>query len=319
MRIERYKDIFAAEWNQFICGSKNGTFLFNRSYMDYHSDRFRDHSLMIYNDKNKLLAVLPANESGHIYYSHQGLTYGGFVLSPRIHGKEVLELFDITLGYLKENGFKEFYYRQIPYLYHLIPAQEEEYALWKHYASVVSCGLSSCIDIGSSLDEQYTILKKTTLRKCRQLKKQGYKFVYNTDISLFWGILEYNLKKYHNVSPVHSLEEILLLRERFPENIICCLVYNTEAEIEAGAVLYLTEQTVHIQYMSPSEKGRETQAIKLLVEELIVHFESIGECRYLDFGISTEQGGTVLNEGLLTQKERFGGRGIVYKTWRIDI
>jgi hypothetical protein len=31
--------------------------------MDYHSDRFQDHSLMFYNEKNRLIAVLPANSS----------------------------------------------------------------------------------------------------------------------------------------------------------------------------------------------------------------------------------------------------------------
>ena len=39
-------------WNVFIDLSKNGTFMLKRDYMEYHSDRFVDHSLMFYkNDK----------------------------------------------------------------------------------------------------------------------------------------------------------------------------------------------------------------------------------------------------------------------------
>ena len=38
-----------------------------------------------------------------------------------------------------------------------------------------------------------------------------------------------------------------------------------------------------------------------------------------DFGISTEQGGLYLNEGLSSQKFRMGGRGIVYNTYEIKL
>jgi len=47
----------ADEWNAFVAKSKNGTFLFDRRYMDYHADRFSDHSLMCYHD-GKLFAFL---------------------------------------------------------------------------------------------------------------------------------------------------------------------------------------------------------------------------------------------------------------------
>ena len=48
--IRRYTADRADEWNLFVAASKNGTFLFDRRFMDYHSDRFRDHSLMVYRD-----------------------------------------------------------------------------------------------------------------------------------------------------------------------------------------------------------------------------------------------------------------------------
>ena len=48
MDIRRYTPEKADEWNRFVAQSKNGTFLFDRRYMDYHADRFQDHSLMFY-------------------------------------------------------------------------------------------------------------------------------------------------------------------------------------------------------------------------------------------------------------------------------
>ena len=48
--VKQYTQEQAQEWNEFIEDSRQGTFLFNRSYMDYHADRFQDASLMIYKD-----------------------------------------------------------------------------------------------------------------------------------------------------------------------------------------------------------------------------------------------------------------------------
>ena len=46
----------------FLDTPKNATFLFRRDYMDYHRDRFADHSLMIFRGE-KLAALLPANRA----------------------------------------------------------------------------------------------------------------------------------------------------------------------------------------------------------------------------------------------------------------
>ena len=74
--VIKYNSNMKAEWDAFVETSKNGTFLFMRNYMEYHSDRFADHSLMFYCN-NRLLAVLPANirESEKTLVSHGGLTY----------------------------------------------------------------------------------------------------------------------------------------------------------------------------------------------------------------------------------------------------
>ena len=90
--IRRYSADSADEWNQFVATSKNGTFLFDRSYMDYHADRFHDHSLMFYRGE-RLLAVLPAHADGDTLCTHRGLTYGGLVMSERLTIAETMVLF----------------------------------------------------------------------------------------------------------------------------------------------------------------------------------------------------------------------------------
>lgn len=46
--LESYTQNDKPLWNAFNAESKNGLFMFDRDYMDYHSDRFVDNSLMFY-------------------------------------------------------------------------------------------------------------------------------------------------------------------------------------------------------------------------------------------------------------------------------
>ena len=330
--ICRYTQNKQTEWDDFVKVSKNGTFLFLRAYMDYHSDRFQDHSLMFYNEKNRLIAVLPANikttastltpnlstlnSQPSTLHSHQGLTYGGFVLSPEIHISEVGELFRLTVAYLKENGFCEWIYKQIPYIYHLIPSQEEDYWLWRYNSTLKSCNMMTAIDLGNSEIDITSSRKRTYFNK---LTRQGYTVVIDDNIRNFWPILEDNLMERFCSRPVHSLSEIELLKQRFPNNIVCCTVKNSDGITIAGTLLFITQQVVRTQYISASHEGKHTNALDYLMLSLINHYKSHPEYRYFEFGTSMAEDGIHLNEGLILQKEGFGGRAVACKIYNINI
>ena len=89
MRFQKNKN--EEEWNSFLLQAKSSTFLFNRNFMDYHSDRFADHSLMVYDEK-KLVALLPANIYKGTLISHQGLTYGGIVTRVNTKLRHIIEI-----------------------------------------------------------------------------------------------------------------------------------------------------------------------------------------------------------------------------------
>ena len=101
--VKRYESNNYSEWNAFISTAKNATFLFNRDFMEYHSDRFDDFSLLVY-DNEKLVAVLPANRVGATVFSHQGLTYGDLVLPLNSKFYNVIFIFKSILSYLNENA-----------------------------------------------------------------------------------------------------------------------------------------------------------------------------------------------------------------------
>lgn len=308
--LVRYDSSWKDKWDAFVDVSKNGTFLFKRDYMDYHSDRFQDHSLMFLS-KNAIVALLPATASGAVFSSHAGLTYGGLVMARNITAIDVLEIFRLVMAYLSENGFIKFIYKPIPHIYHEIPAEEDLYALFRANAFLVARGLSSTILQSDRL--KFRNIRKHGIKKAI---KNGVVVSQTPEFSSFWKILSANLSERHGLLPVHSLEEIELLRDRFP-NEIKLYVAKIEEEVIAGVVVYNTKYVAHSQYIAASPKGRDLGALDLIFDYLIGDVYS--DSKFFDFGISTEDDGTYLNESLIYQKEGFGGRGICYDRYEIDL
>lgn len=321
MNLRRYTASDAIAWDAFVETSRNGTFLFRRSYMDYHSDRFRDHSLLFFDEKDHLIAMLPANEAiaadgRKELYSHQGLTYGGLLLQPKATAAMVLQVFESLVRYAAEQGFSAIHYKAIPDIYHLCPSEEDEYAIWRVGGKLEQCLISSTVPLNPYCQIEIERRRRRGLARAEQ---EGLHIQSGAPLSEFWPIMEDNLRSRYNVAPVHSLEEMQLLQGRMPQFIRSFLVRDSRGNAVAGAVVYLcNKRTVHVQYGHATPQGKQSGALDLLYLSLIDAYRSEG-FEYFDFGNSNEQRGLYLNENLISQKEGFAARGIVYKTYIIDL
>lgn len=143
--VNKYQSEDKAKWDSYIKCSKNGTFLFFRDYMDYHSQRFADHSILFYDLDHSLIGVMPANAEGDTIISHGGLTFGGIVTGNSMTASKMIAAFDTLGNYLSKNGFKKLVYKCIPYVYHRLPANEDRYALFLHNAKLSRCDLSTTV------------------------------------------------------------------------------------------------------------------------------------------------------------------------------
>lgn len=317
MTLVRYSDTHKADWNVLVGDSRNGTFLFNRSFMDYHADRFVDVSLMFFKG-NKLLAVFPAtlHENGQVV-SHGGLTYGGFVLSKAAHATDVAEMIHLAVGYYQQLNCKKLVVKPVPSVYHTTPADDELYWLFRMGATLVARSLSTAIHLTAPLP--FSTLR---VRKVKKAEKEGIRIRCAEEIAdyqAYWNVLEEVLSSQHNKRPVHTISEILLLRERFPQQIKLYVATLQDSDtILAGSLLFLTRRVVHSQYIAASSEGRNVGALDLLFERVISISADAGY-EYFDFGISTETNGTYLNEGLNFQKEGYGGRSIVYDAYELEL
>ena len=294
------------EWNEFVAKSKNGTFLFDRRFMDYHANRFQDYSLMFY-DNDRLQAVMPAHVNGDTLVSHGGLTYGGLVMGPGIKAVQVCELFR-ELNEVLSHGFRRVVYKAVPWIYHQQPAEEDLYALTSVcHARLIIRDISSVI-IGDR-KMRFSGSRKDGIRKAR---RQGLIVKESEDFAAFWQILNENLTGKYGVRPVHSAAELELLHSRFPDKIKLYIVFDGEMLV-GGTVLFLTPQVLHVQYISAIPEGKACGAIDLLFYHLINTVYS--DYRYIDFGKSTSSDSADLNENLIFQKEGFGARAVCYDTY----
>lgn len=308
MNVSRFEPKDAHLWNEVNRFARNGHFLFDRGFMEYHADRFSDWSL-IARDGDTPVALLPANRVGQTVYSHQGLTFGGFILSDRASTSRLLRVFEATAAYLTSEGVSRLVYKAVPAIYHARPASEDLYGLFRLGALLVRRDLSTTIDYGRR--------GPTSSRRGRGMRKaqqSGTAFGESDRWDAFWSILTATLAERHGVAPVHSLAEISLLAQRFPDNIRLFVATEHDAVV-AGTVVFETATVAHAQYISSSPRGRESGALDGLFEFVIQRYQSTK--RFFDFGISSEDGGRKLNEGLLAQKEEFGGSAITHDVYEL--
>jgi hypothetical protein len=310
--IVRYTAEQADAWNQFVATSKNATFLFDRRYMDYHADRFHDHSLLFYRGE-RLMAVLPAHVEGDTLYTHRGLTYGGLLMSEQLTISETMMLFRELNDMLRSEGLKHVCYKAIPWIYHRLSAEEDLYALYHECkARIVARDYSTNIFLGANLRWE-----RVRRRGVVRAERAGIQVEISNDYADFWHVLADNLGTKYGVKPVHSLAEIELLHERFPQNIVLYQAVR-EGQVLGGVVLYVTPQVVHAQYSSATPEGKSLGAIDAIYERIMHH--DYKDYPYFDFGRSTENAdGSGLNETLVFQKEGFGARGLCYDIYEYDL
>jgi len=300
--ILRYTSSHADEWNQFVATSKNGTFLFDRRYMDYHADRFTDHSLLFFLN-GQAYALLPANQKEDVLYSHQGLTYGGLVMNEKATSVAVLQLFRDLNVYLCQHHIRKVVYKAVPHIYHSIPAEEDLFALYSVCgAQLQERNVTATIDLARRL--KWSRDRKYGINRCRN---NGVTVRESNDLKAFWQVLSDNLMTRFGARPVHTLEEIQLLKSRFP-HLIRLFVAEQEGSLLGGTLLYLSRNVVHTQYISASPKGKQLRVMDAIFHHLLN--EESWPCRYFDFGTSNEEDGHYLKESLIYQKEGFGARAI---------
>ena len=286
-------------WNSFISEAKNATFLFHRNFMEYHSDRFIDFSMMVF-EQDKLVAVMPANKVENEVFSHQGLTYGGLVLGRKTKVYENELIFENIIIFLKQNKISALNFKQIPSFYFEKNGSEIDYFLIKNGAKLVKKELNLAIDYSKKSE-----LSKSKLKPYKNHDASKFDFIEENEFISFWKeVLVPTLSEKYETKPVHSIAEINLLKSKFPDKIKQFSVFYDQ-KIVAGITIFDTGKVVKSQYGAANSLGKSVRALDFLFIFLIDKFKKEGKL-FFDMGTVSKDNENSYNAGLLNQKEELG-------------
>jgi len=315
LSLRAYTDSDFERWDSFCDNDAyQATFLHTRRYISYHKKRFKDLSLILEVD-GKCIGLFPAAENPLNkleVVSHPGLSYGGLLFGEKLQGNAIYAALKLIAGHYSSQGYESLIYKAVPTFYHKISAEDDCHALHLLGAKLNRADLTTLIDLNNRAP-------LSNLRK-RSLKKAlNHKVEISTNPSCLpelWEVICSNLKKTHNTAPVHSYSEIKLLVDRFPSHIECVSGFY-QGSVIAGAILFQTRKVTHTQYVGASELGKSISALDLVLEYSIE--KSKPNKSWFDFGISTENQGKWINEGLQNYKIGFGGGNKMHTFFELDL
>lgn len=302
-------------WDRFCSASLQSTLLHTRRFLSYHGSRFVDRSLIAEN-AGEWIGILPAAETQDdtkCVVSHPGATYGGLLHQGNVAAAELISIFQGIFDHYSREGISRFIYKSVPHFYHTSPAQEDLYALFRLGGRRIRTDLSSTINLRSPLP------LSARRRRCLQKSiRAGVTVSDSVDhLQSFWLVLEQNLRLKRGKAPVHTFAEISLLFGRFPDEIRLFTAHHDQSVV-AGVLLFRSRTCYHAQYIASNDSGNAVSALDLIFQTCVLRAHEEGRI-WFDFGISTENAGTSLNEGLHQFKSEFGAGATVYEHYQIDL
>lgn len=325
-RIEKFNNINDEIWDKFVLEeSMNGTFLQTRKFLNYHpKDRFIDQSYMVFDKKDRLIAVCPAcdnsAEGKKSFVSHMGSTYGGIIFKATDYCvQNVLDVLQELEKRIKQEGYKQIVFKLTPDIFSKESNNLLQFCL-QYLEYDVYNDLSFYIDFKNYQDDiikNFNQNKRRNVKKCIKSNLKFKKLLSYEEIKEFHGVLSENLKKY-DAKPVHTIDEIWeFTQERFPNNCECFGVYNEDNRMISGSMTFAFDgvSTVHTQYLCALEEYNNLSPMTFLYYKILEEMKNRG-FEKVSWGRATEEFGTYINDGLVRQKESFGSKYSLNYTYK---
>lgn len=312
MIIVDFEEKYSEIWDDFIFKqSVNGTFLQTRKFLSYHpSGRFRDGSFLI-EDKGKIIAVCPAcieeSDGKNMLISHRGSTYGGLIVSAQVYKtNKILDIIQTAENYLQNKGFRKLVYKITPDIFSKYTSDLLCFCLG-HIGYRERQELNFYIDFDKyekEIMQNFDNGRKGNVKNCMKAGMTERQIYTNEELDEFYNLLCYTLKKY-SLHPVHSYQELCLLRDMFLDEVSFMGIFMS-GKMAGGAMLFHFNQTkcIHVQYLASDPKLNKLSPMSFLYYS-IISYAMKQKVRYLSWGIATDHEGN-LNMGLIHAKEAVG-------------
>lgn len=323
-RVIKYDETFLEQWDNFIYSeSVNGTFLQSRNFLNYHpQERFQDNSYIVLDKKENISAVIPAciiiENNKKLLYSHKGSTFGGIIIDKKSYKiDKIISIIKALERQAVSDDFECIIYKQTPDVYSLYRNEPLEYAFFY-------CGYSQNKEIGMMIDyakygenimSNLTKGKKYNVNQCKKNNCQLVRLCSNEEIDELYDVLCQSLIKY-DTNPVHNIDELLDLKNSRIKDECEFFGVKMNDRIIAGSMMFYFNKVniAHTQYLCALPEYNKLSPMSFLYYAIIQEMKNRGFSK-LTWGIVTEEQGHVLNEGLASSKEAFGGEYMINRTF----
>ena len=322
LKIEPYSGKREKAWDDFVAGARNGTLFHKRRFLAYHPEaRFEDASLLFL-DGEKIVGLLPAavkTDSGKkMLVSHPGASYGGLVLPKGAGMKETGEMLSLVFSFAKENGFHSISFLRLPPASLQVEFSEDlPYWMYQQGWGMIRCEMDGAVDVSGMKEDN---IMASLSGKCRNMVRQAERgnvlVSISDDFKAYWSLLESVLDSRHGARPTHTLEEIVRLKSLMPNDIRLLAAFIKEKMVAGTVLVTINEIAVYTLYMAQDYESQKFHPMHLVLVEAL-KLAIWEKRRALHLGVSTEDGGTKVNEGLFFFKESFGCRPVRRESWEI--
>jgi len=314
MDIHKLSERDHKNWESFVAQANNGTIFHSLEFLGYHPpDRFKDHHLVV-KDRNNIIALFPAVENRKTIISHQGASYGGFVFKDNLGIHSIYLMVEHTVQYFKRAGFEKIILTQPPLIYYKSPHQYLDFALIKNDFKYLKREVTAVIPLDAA--EPLATFHGDARRSTKKAMREGVRVMISEELERFYEILKHNLGMRHNVTPTHSLDELIKLHKIFPDKTIFFGAYIKDRML-GGIVIFVANPRVILAfYISHDDKYQNYRPVNLLFYEVIKWGRARG-FKYLDLGTFTLD--MTPNWGLGRFKENFSARGFLRDTYELIV
>ncbi|MBI4004973.1 GNAT family N-acetyltransferase [Candidatus Roizmanbacteria bacterium] len=288
MKVTIVDNLKFARWDTFVDKSNNGTIFHKLKFLQYHQKRKFSFFNLVFHEDNNLIAVLPGSLQDGIFKSPVGASYGSFV-TKKLSFQKYEELVRCFIEFVKKNKIKEIYMTPPPIIY-MRTYDETERFLLSYYGFQPEYHLITSavnLDFEDKDDDVKYIVSKRLRSNIERSRKNNLMVKFSDDYESFYPILIENKKKF-NAKPTHSLDEIITLKQLFPENIKLLMAYDGSMNPIAGIVLFIANSTTVLTfYISHNIKYQNLKPVSRLLYEIALWSRKKGY-KWLDFGVSMD-------------------------------
>ena len=319
LEVKEYTEDRHKVWDEFIrTASRNGGIFQERDFLSYHpEERFKDASLLFF-EKGTLMAVFPAaiiseNEKEKVV-SHPGSSCGGLIFHNSATLQQVLEILESLIEYYKTKNIDSIEIRLAEPIFHAIPDEELRYLLWHRGFTLKSQEISTCVKLNEAKMWE-KLCRKRNMSYIKQQEKDGVKVVETDDVDKIYPVIEMNLKVRYGKTPTHSREELIRLKEIYPDRIHYWIAEKEDKVLGILVLFDVNITGVHSFYIAKNEEVENVKAMPLLFHKAFEHYHKLG-FDWFNFGISSR--GQQIKWGILEFKENVGGRATARQIWHLD-